>query len=188
MNNKYLRLINALLVVIAVISYSSDRAYSQNVYGPGGIKLSSPSVQNAVPDMPSVKIRGKSGPASNPSTGGGGGGSGFVDILKGVAGAGCASGGGVSIGGGCTGLGAGPAYGKNGIYKNDTVDATSCSFLSITQGSFGAMALIIAGIVAICGAMMGSYRMALNTILVGGGAWAIYPLVTLFWGDILPCS
>ncbi|MCC6953809.1 MAG: hypothetical protein IT290_06800 [Deltaproteobacteria bacterium] len=59
-----------------------------------------------------------------------------------------------------------------------------CKILVMSQGTFGALIMSVAGLVAVIGAATGAYRSAMNAIAVGAGAWLIRPVIMLFFGDI----
>jgi len=59
-----------------------------------------------------------------------------------------------------------------------------CKVLSITTGSFGAVVMAVAGLVAVISAAMGSYRMTMSVIAIGAGTWVIEPLINLFFGYV----
>lgn len=58
-----------------------------------------------------------------------------------------------------------------------------CRVIALSQGMFGALVMSVAGLVAIVGAAVGSYRTAMNAVAVGAGAYLIRPMVMLFFGD-----
>ena len=91
----------------------------------------------------------------------------------------CASGGpgGFSFGNG--------QYGAGGPYYHPQITAMACTVLGIPEGSFGALVMIVAGIIAIVSGALGAYRAALSTIVIGAGSWILAPIVGLFFP--LPC-
>ena len=62
-----------------------------------------------------------------------------------------------------------------------------CNVLSLASGSFGAALTIVAGLVALVGSAMGSYKAAMSVLIVAAGTWLIQPLMELFFG-IAICS
>ena len=62
-----------------------------------------------------------------------------------------------------------------------------CNVLALTSGSFGAAITIVAGLVALVGSAMGSYKAAMSVLIVAAGSWLIQPLMELFFG-IAVCS
>ena len=71
-------------------------------------------------------------------------------------------------------------------YDNQVLDQV-CKVLTMSQGTFGALIMSVAGLVAVVGAATGAYRTAMNAIAVGAGAWLVRPVIMLFFGDI-PCN
>lgn len=70
---------------------------------------------------------------------------------------------------------------------DEQVTIQVCRIVAMSQGMFGALVMSVAGLVAIVGAAMGSYRSAMNALAVGLGAFLIRPVIILFFGDI-PCG
>jgi len=89
---------------------------------------------------------------------------------------------------GCIGGGPGVAGGSSGSFGglgnggyNEQINAAACTLLGIPMGSFGALVMIFAGIIAIVSGAMGAYKMALSTIVVGAGSWILFPIVQMFF-------
>lgn len=51
-------------------------------------------------------------------------------------------------------------------------------------GSFGALIMIVAGLVAIISASMGAYRAAMSALVVAVGAFVLRSIVSAFWPDV----
>jgi ABC-type methionine transport system permease subunit len=51
-------------------------------------------------------------------------------------------------------------------------------------GSFGALIMIIAGLVAIISASMGAYRASMSALVVAVGAFILKAVVTAFWPQV----
>jgi len=78
------------------------------------------------------------------------------------------------------------AYGQ--VTRPDTMITVGlCNVLALTNGSFGAALTIVAGLVALVGSAMGSYKAAMSVLIVAAGSWLIQPLMELFFG-IAICS
>ena len=92
--------------------------------------------------------------------------------------------GGFSVGGVSMSIG-NCSSGAEGAYwdSGGTMESLACGLLQIPQGGVGAILMVVAGIVAVAAAALGSYKGALATLIVGVGAWAIYPVTSLFFGD-----
>jgi len=74
------------------------------------------------------------------------------------------------------------------VQRPDTMITVGlCNVLALTSGSFGAALTIIAGLVALVGSAMGSYKSAMSVLIVAAGTWLIQPLMELFFG-IAICS
>ena len=52
----------------------------------------------------------------------------------------------------------------------------------LIEGAFGALIMVVAGLMAIIAAAMGSYRTALSMLIVALGAFILRSLVSLFFG------
>jgi uncharacterized membrane protein YozB (DUF420 family) len=53
------------------------------------------------------------------------------------------------------------------------------------EGSFGALLMIVAGLVAIIAAAMGAYRAAMACLVIAVGAFVLRSFVTRFFGDVV---
>jgi hypothetical protein len=82
--------------------------------------------------------------------------------------------------GGPGGIGGG--VGMGGGNFNSQSYTLACLVLSIPQGSFGALLMVVSGLMAVIGAALGMYKLALSTLVVGIGSWLIQPIVSLFFG------
>jgi hypothetical protein len=56
------------------------------------------------------------------------------------------------------------------------------NLLKMLEGAFGALIMVIAGLMAIVAAAMGGYRTALGMLIVAVGAFILRSLVSLFFG------
>lgn len=56
-----------------------------------------------------------------------------------------------------------------------------CRILAIHEGNFGALAMIIAGIVALVSAAMGNYKACISVLVVGCGTWIVRPILQIFF-------
>ncbi len=57
------------------------------------------------------------------------------------------------------------------------------NLLRLLEGAFGALIMVVAGILAIIAAAMGSYRAAMGMLVVALGAFILRALVSLFFGS-----
>ena len=71
--------------------------------------------------------------------------------------------------------------GISGPYVHQMIDSAACRVLAIPQGSFGALVMIVTGVVAIVSGALGAYKMALSTLTIGIGSWILAPIVALFF-------
>ena len=53
----------------------------------------------------------------------------------------------------------------------------------LIEGAFGALIMVVAGVMAIIAAAMGSYRASLSMLIVAVGAFILRALVSLFFGS-----
>ncbi len=56
------------------------------------------------------------------------------------------------------------------------------NLFQLIEGAFGALIMVVAGILAIVAAAMGGYRAALGMLIVALGAFILRALVSLFFG------
>ena len=61
------------------------------------------------------------------------------------------------------------------------IDEAICWLMYFQMGSYGALLLAVSGIGAVVGAAMGSYRAAMNCLVVGVGSWLIQPVADLMF-------
>ena len=61
------------------------------------------------------------------------------------------------------------------------IDEAICWLMYFQNGSYGALLLAVSGIGAVVGAAMGSYRAAMNCLVVGVGSWLIQPVAELMF-------
>lgn len=74
------------------------------------------------------------------------------------------------------------------VQRPDTMITVGlCNVLALSSGSLGAALTIVAGLVALVGSAMGSYKAAMSVLIVAAGTWLIQPLMELFFG-IAVCS
>ncbi len=84
----------------------------------------------------------------------------------------------------------GPLYAQNGPSGSYTEAALDDSLirnavgniLRLLEGAFGALIMVIAGILAIISAAMGGYRNAISMLVVALGAFILRALISLFFG------
>ena len=57
------------------------------------------------------------------------------------------------------------------------------NLLRLLEGAFGALIMVVAGVLAIIAAAMGSYRAAMGMLVVALGAFILRALVSLFFGS-----
>ena len=57
--------------------------------------------------------------------------------------------------------------------------------LELIEGSFGALIMIVAGLVAIIASAMGAYRAAMSALVVAIGAFILRTMVDVFFGGNL---
>lgn len=70
----------------------------------------------------------------------------------------------------------------NADYQPDRIVAAVGGLFQLIEGSFGALIMVVAGIVAIVSAAMGAYRAAMGMVVVALGAFILRSLVSLFFG------
>jgi hypothetical protein len=61
------------------------------------------------------------------------------------------------------------------------IDEAICWLMYFQMGSYGALLLAVSGVGAVVGAAMGSYRAAMNCLVVGVGSWLIQPVADLMF-------
>ena len=71
-------------------------------------------------------------------------------------------------------------------FAQDTFDASrvelaTCKIVTFIQGSFGALIMVVAGIVTIISAAVGAYRIAISILIVGIASFILPALITLFF-------
>lgn len=70
-------------------------------------------------------------------------------------------------------------------FNDDSIRSAGTAILAdLIEGSFGALIMVIAGLVAIISAAMGAYRAAMAALIVAVGAFVLRSFVTLFFGDV----
>ena len=79
------------------------------------------------------------------------------------------------------------SYAQLGPPTDDRIGETANVILTeLIEGTFGALIMIVAGLVAIVAAAMGAYRAAMACLVVAVGAFILRTFVEIFFGDILP--
>jgi len=63
-----------------------------------------------------------------------------------------------------------------------------CRIISLAVGSFGALVMVVAGIVAIVSAAGGNYRTAVSVIMVACGAFILENIIDLFFDLHFECE
>ena len=61
------------------------------------------------------------------------------------------------------------------------IDEAICWLMYFQMGSYGALLLAVSGVGSVVGAAMGSYRAAMNCLVVGIGSWLIQPVADLMF-------
>lgn len=73
------------------------------------------------------------------------------------------------------------------LAQSDTSKIDEASDIILTdliEGSFGALIMIVAGLVAIVAAAMGAYRAAMAALVVAVGAFILRAFVSIFFPDV----
>ena len=70
---------------------------------------------------------------------------------------------------------------KTTTVDTSAIDEAICWLMYFQNGSYGALLLAVSGIGAVVGAAMGSYRAAMNCLVVGVGSWLIQPVAELMF-------
>lgn len=63
-----------------------------------------------------------------------------------------------------------------------------CNVFWLVEGSYGALIMSVAGLVAIVSAAMGAYKTSMNILVVAIGAFAIRPVIMMFFGTDFGCE
>lgn len=78
------------------------------------------------------------------------------------------------------------SFAQLGAPTDDKIGETANTILSVLiEGTFGALIMIVAGLVAIVAAAMGAYRAAMACLVVAVGAFILRTFVEIFFGDII---
>ena len=64
-------------------------------------------------------------------------------------------------------------------------DAASIILVDLVEGPFGALIMIVAGLVAIIAAAMGAYRAAMAALVVAVGAFILRSFVSIFFPNVM---
>ncbi len=68
-------------------------------------------------------------------------------------------------------------------FDDDLIRNSVGNLLKLIEGAFGALVMIVAGLIAIIAAAMGAYRAALGMLVVAVGSFILRALVSLFFGS-----
>ncbi len=68
-------------------------------------------------------------------------------------------------------------------FEDDLIRNSVGNLLKLIEGAFGALVMIVAGLIAIIAAAMGAYRAALGMLVVAVGSFILRALVSLFFGS-----
>jgi hypothetical protein len=66
------------------------------------------------------------------------------------------------------------------------IDEASCWLLYFQEGAYGALLTAAAGLSAVVGAAVGSYRLALNCLIVALGSYMVRPVASVLLHDYMP--
>lgn len=186
---KYLNFIILITVVSLVFIAPKDAIADQCVGAGGRMETCSPPVSGGG-NRGSGSIFNRNSSSwgnSGWNTGGGAGGGGSIGGLfgsrfyvgrnsVGIGG----PGGSIQVGRNVLAGGSGAGGAGFGGY-NEQINAAACTVLGIPMGSFGALVMAVAGIIAIVAGALGGYKMALSTIVIGAGSWVLFPVVSMFF-------
>ncbi len=67
-------------------------------------------------------------------------------------------------------------------FDDELIRNSVANLFKLIEGAFGALVMVIAGIMAIIAAAMGAYRAAVSLVVVAIGAFILRALVSLFFG------
>jgi|688.fasta_scaffold901004_1 hypothetical protein len=70
-----------------------------------------------------------------------------------------------------------------GLYNDDRIAEIINRMFLYLEGSFGALVMVVAGIMAVFAAALGSYKMGLGLLIVAVGAFILRSLVSTFFND-----
>lgn len=70
-----------------------------------------------------------------------------------------------------------------GSYNDDRIAEVINRMFTYLEGSFGALVMVVAGIMAVFAAALGSYKMGLGLLIVAVGAFILRSLVSTFFND-----
>lgn len=77
----------------------------------------------------------------------------------------------------------GPLDIEPGAYNDARVAEAINRIFQYLEGSFGALIMVVAGILAIVSAALGQYRTSINLLVVAVGAFILRSLVATFFND-----
>ncbi len=67
-------------------------------------------------------------------------------------------------------------------FDDELIRSSVGNLFRLLEGAFGALIMVVAGLMAIVAAAMGGYRAALGMLIVAVGAFILRSLVSLFFG------
>ncbi len=68
-------------------------------------------------------------------------------------------------------------------YNDQRFAAASNAILSYLEGSFGALIMVVAGLIAIISAAFGQYRAAISCLVIAVGAFILRSFISTFFND-----
>ncbi len=68
---------------------------------------------------------------------------------------------------------------------HDRLDLAICGVFKWLEGGFGALVMIVAGLLAIVTAAMGAYKAAMACLIIAVGTFILRAVVTLFFADVM---
>lgn len=74
------------------------------------------------------------------------------------------------------------------VFDVTKIQEAICDLLSLIEGSFGALLMIVAGIGAIMAAAVGSYSAAMSMLVVGCGSFILRSFISLWFGPVDYCG
>lgn len=75
---------------------------------------------------------------------------------------------------------------RDGYFDDIYIRIAVGNLLAFIEGSFGALVMVVAGIIALIAAVMGNYKAALGMLVIAIGAFILRSLVSLFFGSDFP--
>lgn len=71
----------------------------------------------------------------------------------------------------------------SGQFDSSQLDLAVCKLLQLIEGSFGALIMTVAGVVAVMSAAFGMYRAGYTILVTGVGAFILRSLLSLYYGS-----